>query len=378
MFRELGAGQYHRVRELFQDFDYSLSIRALIEGNNRGRIFVDDVEQPRTALALTVEGALLAGDHGNPGTNQALRRLFEEQIFSGKVFVEDDWSVTLAVHPQEWAARLPELIPTHQADILPRFHYLCRELRFAWREHLPTGYEVRRIDHYLLHNPELAIPSAIPNWIQTAWRTTDLFVDRGVGFCVVHNHHVVSWCMADCTAGSRIDVGVTTEPAHRRRGLAAVVVAATVEYCLDSGFSAVGWHCEQDNVASWKTAERVGFERAGEYVYYYYIFDRADHLAQLGWSCFKRGEYEATVRYYDQVFELREDHPDYYYNCAAEAWGALGNRDMALTCLTKAVDRGWTDFDHTEREDRLSLLHGTPEWQALLARMRDGAHQGTA
>ena len=66
MFQELKPTDYEVVRSLFQGFDYSLSIHAAIEGNNPGRIFVDDPEQPRTALALTVEGTLLAGDSLDP------------------------------------------------------------------------------------------------------------------------------------------------------------------------------------------------------------------------------------------------------------------------------------------------------------------------
>lgn len=90
MFQELKPTEYEIVRSLFQGFDYRLSIYAAIEGNNPGRIFVDNREQPRTALALTVEGTLLAGDHSDPATIEGLRQLFEEQIFTGKVFVEDD------------------------------------------------------------------------------------------------------------------------------------------------------------------------------------------------------------------------------------------------------------------------------------------------
>jgi len=61
MLQELRSNEFERVRFLFHGFDYSLSIYAAIEGNNPGRIFVDDAHDPRTALALTVEGYLLAG-----------------------------------------------------------------------------------------------------------------------------------------------------------------------------------------------------------------------------------------------------------------------------------------------------------------------------
>ncbi len=129
MLQELKPNEFEKVRSLFQGFEYSLSIQAAIEGNNPGRIFADDVSRPCTALALTVEGYLLAGDNGNPETNAALRQFFKDRIFTGEVFVNGDESMSLAVHPETWEARLPELIPAYEIEKLERYHYLCRKLK---------------------------------------------------------------------------------------------------------------------------------------------------------------------------------------------------------------------------------------------------------
>jgi RimJ/RimL family protein N-acetyltransferase len=371
MLQELQLTQYERVRPLFQGFDYSLSIHAAIEGNNPGRIFVDDVDRPRTALALTVEGYLLAGDDGNPATIDALRRLLKERIFTGEVFVNGDWSMSLAVHPEAWEAKLPELIPTHEVEKLERYHYLCRQVRFDWRSHIPEGYTVRRVDQALLASAEVAFPEPLRDWIdiEETWWAVENFLAKGVSFCVVDEREVVSWCTCDCVAGDRIDVGVITDQGHRRRGLAAVSVAATAEHCLSHGFSAVGWHCNQDNAGSWKTAEKVGFERNREYAYYYYIYDPVDHLAELGWYYFKRGEYGKTTQYYERVFALRDENPDYYYHLAAAAWAAVENTEKALKYLHAAVDHGWAHAEWTKQVVEFSVLHGTPEWKAVLVRM---------
>ena len=106
MFVELRADQYELVRDLYRGMEHSLSIQALIEGDSPGYLFVDDADQPRTALALTVEGYLLAGDDKNPATIEGLRRLFKEQIFGGKVFVGVDSCMVLAIEPDGWEARL--------------------------------------------------------------------------------------------------------------------------------------------------------------------------------------------------------------------------------------------------------------------------------
>ena len=113
-FIHLAPEQYPIVNDLFNPLDYSLSVKALIQGNNPGCIFVDDVDNPHTAFALTVEGYFLVGDPMNPDTHAALRDFLKERIFSGEVYINGDESMSLAVYPQAWEAVLPDLIPTHE------------------------------------------------------------------------------------------------------------------------------------------------------------------------------------------------------------------------------------------------------------------------
>ena len=168
-------------------------------------------------------------------------------------------------------------------------------------------------------------------------------------------------------------MGIFTHREHRRKGLAAIAAAATVEYALRHGFEAVGWHCNTDNIGSWKTAEKLGFERTCNYAYYYYMYDSVDHLAELGWYHYKLGHYEKTVRYYAQVFEQRPDCHDYYYHLTALAWAHLRDTDQALRHLNLAVDHGWTAAEWTREQDAFGILHGLPAWDAVLARISGDA-----
>jgi RimJ/RimL family protein N-acetyltransferase len=367
---ELNPKGFAAVQDLLRPFDYSLSIRAALAGDNPGRIFVNDPARPRTVLAITGEGTFLAGDYHDPTIIDPLRRLLR-RIFSGTVFPSAEWCISLHVDSDDWAAELPKLVPTHQADELLGYHYLCRDLDPGWQPHLPDEYTVQRVDRVTLSR----FPEEMREWgsVEDWWGTVENFFSKGISFCVTHGDDVVSWCTSTCVAGDQVEVGIFTVPGHRRRGLATAAVAATVACCLNSGYCTVGWHCVHDNAASWKTAEKVGFKRESEYRMYFYIFELPDHLSQLAWSCFKRGEYEKTARYYELVFSLRDDHPDYYYNCAAEAWGALGDREMALKYLRRAVENGWTEYDYTGRVERFLFLHGTPEWEAVLTRIRQNA-----
>lgn len=368
MLHEVDPHGFEKARYLLQDLDFNLSINAGLEGNNPVRFFLDDPSTPRTALALTVEGYFLLGVDDNPETNAALRSFFRDRIFSGEVSIDDDSEMELAVYPRSWESRLAELIPTHEVMPLARRHYTCRAVALGWRQHIPKGYEVRRIDHALLDDAHIVFPETLAEWfdIESTWGSMKAYLSKGVGFVALHDSEVAVWCSADCVAGTRIDVGIVTDPSHRRRGLAAVAAAATAEQCLSHGFESVGWHCNVDNVGSWKTAEKVGFELSSEYTYYHYVFDLSGHLAELGWYYYRKGDYVKTVDCYEQVFARQCTSPDYYYHLVASAQAHLGNREQAAVFLRSALDHGWTDLKHTRQQKEFSILYGTSAWNEVL------------
>jgi len=67
-----------------------------------------------------------------------------------------------------------------------------------------------------------------------------------------------------------IEVNVECAPAYRRKGYGAACVTALSRYYLQRG-KGVKYLCDEDNLASIRTAERAGFlpyRRAGAFVYY--------------------------------------------------------------------------------------------------------------
>jgi GNAT superfamily N-acetyltransferase len=375
MLRELDPQAYENACAMFQEFDYSLSIRAALAGNSPGRIFVDHPDHPKVAFAMTIEGYLLGGDCEDPACRSSVQRFWQEQVFTGKVYLDDATNMSLAVHPAGWEHWLPVLIPTHEVEKLDRYHYLCNTLCFDWRSSLPSGYIVRRFDRSLLDDPAVNLGDSIIDFdlIDIHWGSLDHFLTSGVGFCVLTGNQVASWCQADCAAGNQIDIGIETHPQHRRRGLATIATAATVEYCLANGYQAVGWHCNAINQASWKTAQKVGFVRDREYAYFYYMFDELDHLAERGWFFYQRGDHEKTRQYYERVFSARQDNPVEYYQLAARVWAEVGESQKALEYLSAAAQRGCTDYEHTRSVEAYKFLHATTAWSTILKQMENNA-----
>ncbi len=365
---------FGRAQALFAAFDACLFYRAIVEGNNPGQIFVDDVVHPRIGLAVTAEASILAGDPSDLAGREMLRDFLQQVVFTGQLH-HMDTAMTLAVSPPNWAEHLPMLIPTHELEPLSHDYYRCHTLTFDWRAHVPPGYDVRRIDHAVLNDATLELDDSLSWWplLETNWHSTKDFVEHGAGFCVLHGSKVIARCLADCWAGDQIDIGIATHPAYRRRGFASLAAAATVEYSLQHGFNTVGWHCLTENTGSQKTALKVGFKWVERSTWYYYMLDPVDHLAELGWYYYKQGAVEKTVHYYEQVFARRAHNPDYYHHLAAVAWAQLGNAEQALQHLDRAVDLGWSDAASTLQVAAFASLHNRSEWPVLLARIEQNA-----
>jgi RimJ/RimL family protein N-acetyltransferase len=270
MIYKLDKTEYEKVRPLFQAFEYHLTSAAVLDGNNPGKVFVDNSARPQSAFMFSPEGCYLAGNSGHDAFNRALN----EALHGKQLLGEPMEALCFVCASTSWEKQLAVVLHPHQPIQIPRRHYSCRKLKYDWRVNLPDGFAVYRVDEALLNRPELEIPRHIKGWIENNWGATADFLQRGFGFVTLHKDaddavRVVSWSLADCRSGDACEIGIHAVKEYRRRGLATITAAAAVEYALSNGYSMVGWQCSEDNLGSIGTAEKVGFERERDYTLWY-------------------------------------------------------------------------------------------------------------
>ena len=373
MIAKLDRKDYEKVRSLFTELsEYNAAIPALLDGINGGWVLVDSVDRPTAAFAKTVEGYALAGDSENDSFVAAVNAYLKENIFNDEHTVNGD-GVYMNFHPKNWESKVASLFHPREPMTLIGRHYLCSELKYTdWREHLPDGFSVHQIDDSLLDKPGLIIPDNIIEWISGNWGTRQHYLEYGFGFCVVHNDAISHWSIADCaTKDGNCEIGIWSTTDHRRKGLAAIAAAAAVEYALSNGFNRVGWHCVDDNVGSYKTAEKVGFLHKRTRENRYCMVSSVHQIAENGWFHGRNGRSEAATKAYTQLFAISDDYPHYIYHTAAEAYANVGKKDQAISCLNMAVDRDWSRLDYTKSREQFRILHDMSQWDAVLARMKE-------
>jgi RimJ/RimL family protein N-acetyltransferase len=284
MIFELERIDYPKARVLYRELEFHLTSFAVLDGMNPGRVFVEDPAAPKSSFMISPEGSYLAGTPDNEKFNSALN----EALFSGALFDRKDTWLYFILSSDGWIDQLGSICAPRSPLAVARRHYVCRHLVLDWRNRIPDGFTVRPIDGTLLSETSLEIPEHILEWIQNNWGSTADFLQRGFGAVTLHGNKIVSWSVADCRSGDGCEIGIQTDPEYRQRGLAAITAAAAVETAFSSGFSMVGWQCNEDNAGSFRTAERVGFELERCYTMYYMCLDETRHQAEMDYIAAKR------------------------------------------------------------------------------------------
>ncbi|MFC1712741.1 GNAT family N-acetyltransferase [Candidatus Poribacteria bacterium] len=277
MLHELNKADYGKARPLFLPLEFHLTGLAVLDEMNPGRCFVDDTDAPKTVFLSSPEGCYLAGDPQNPEFSHALNRA----IFDRSTLGEHVQMLDFVLASDAWGDGLVDVLYPRVPIAAPRRHYVCKEPMLGWQSHVPEGFTVSRITSEILNRPEVRIPDHVNGWMRHNWGSTSWFLESGFGFVTFHGDEVVSWSLADCVSGGCCEIGIHTATNYRRLGLATVTAAATVDYALSHGLSTVGWHCDEDNLGSSGTAEKVGFTRERDYTMYYMFLDESTHLAEL-------------------------------------------------------------------------------------------------
>ena len=169
MIYELKQQDYEKVRPLYQGLEYHLTIRAVIEGTSPGRIFVDNVRDPKTAFMCSVEGYYLAGNSENADFNKALGELIHNISETGDTVREGDDAINLDVYPRTWETKFSLLFTGRILLIEQRRKYQSTQLRVNWKEQIPGDYSIHRLDRQLLERLAGNVPEHVFGWMKANW-----------------------------------------------------------------------------------------------------------------------------------------------------------------------------------------------------------------
>jgi RimJ/RimL family protein N-acetyltransferase len=286
MMQALSVTQASKIGPLFQRLMQSQPMcTAVLEGIYPGRVYVDNLTQPRTALLTTyIESeahgiwCFLTGEPANDAFNQSLNAA----IFSRQIMANNTPALFFTCDPDDWGSQMDAVMAPRPPIWIPRYHFISRQVGFDWQAVLPSGFTVERMNEDLHQIPGLQLPEDVTATL-SKWQaiTHPQFMD--FGFVILDRTGpqliIASWATVDFIAAGAGDLGLFTQPGYRRRSLGTIAASAALEYGFVNGLRQVNWTCDADNPGSVLTAEKLGLERIEDYHAAMLIMDEKSHMA---------------------------------------------------------------------------------------------------
>ncbi|MFX1255810.1 MAG: GNAT family N-acetyltransferase [Promethearchaeota archaeon] len=375
-----------KLRPLVNNFKHRPVLEAIIEGSAVGRIFVDDLSAPRSAIVWTFESEgelvfFLLGESNNTQFNEAFQKFFNTEIKS--LAKKNGWEEYYLLPLSKWSERTLKDIFGDKTLIKDTVKYFLlnpktfRELHSDWKKSIPEGYSVQRVESEDIFKKNR---ERMPDFADlTSWTSYNRFKEQGFAYCLVKNE--TKEIVAGCTTGyvaygkePRCELGVATDENFRRRGFATLVSCATIEEALKRNLKVIVeiWSI---NEASIKTHQKLGFEYLCDGIFYGSLFDELQHYLTMSHHFYVNfNNPQGSANAFNKALEIQartgQKISGVFYYYAACAYAKNKNIDQALQSLVGAIESGLDNpelfLERLKTENAFSELHGTKKFDEIV------------
>lgn len=252
--QELSPSAFERVRPLFHHIRHlRAAVFSVLEGNQSGRVWADQVANPRSAVMISDFCYLTSTPDASDFQADTAKWLEDEvlnrQEYTGIHYFSKPWEAALQTSLQ--AYEVTRYVRTMFDFDVQRY----RELQTGWQKRIPTGFALHRL------NAQTALHAG---GIPDIWGSVENFLEHGFGFCALDEsqddeHLAFAASVQTVFVGDRhAETGVETREAYRRKGLATALCCAYIDLCLQSGIYPE-WGCGDDNEPSERLAHKLGY-----------------------------------------------------------------------------------------------------------------------
>ncbi len=281
-----------KAEQLFANHVDSL-VTSCLQGMMDSRIYVTDLDDPKSAMAYLACFAFFAGEP-------------DERLASFK----PKGVVGMVPSSEAWAKLIEECQP--DADRVTRYA-IQKNAKFDRANleklvaALPAGYEIRRIDGEL-YDRCLDIDDFKDGVCH--FGSKEQYLTMGRGFVALKDGEPVSMASSYTVYREGVEIEVDTLEGERRKGLASAVGAALILSCLDDGLYP-SW--DAANMNSVHLAEKLGYEFSHEYPCYWLdalLDEVVKDPDKTNWPSFC-GRYELPIKDH-RVYEVSSKGEDLY------------------------------------------------------------------
>ena len=262
MLYELKVDEFNKVKPLFSKLNNRTAIFSVIEGNTKGKIFVDNAANPRCAFFWNdFRYSYLSADPLNKIFQNDLFILLSETLIPEAKISHDP---TLVIYPcqTEWNKILKEALSNYKIKYLTRKIYRFTRIVDKSVYKIPKNYQLRKINSRLLGE----IKKGVPDIIDMFYTSRETFLSKGLGFAIIDTLHnkIISSCLSVFFGNNMAEIDISTDKEFRQQGFATIVAKAFLTECNKRNIEPI-WECWSKNKSSILIAESIGFQNIENY-----------------------------------------------------------------------------------------------------------------
>jgi hypothetical protein len=243
---ELKKNDYCRVLPVFETIKNSKPvIFSVIDGNVEGSIYVNDPENPETALISLYDMFFLNGK-ADQQICESIYDLLASELFpamSEDFF--DFYCMTdeLREIMEKLFSTMIQCKPMRKTFIYNKdsFEQFLKQKDIP----IPTGYEFKSIDQDFIDMYKLD---------KGFWDPST----KRFGVALVNGDEIISECTAVFVGGGQAEISIDTKEEYRNKGYATAVCAEFIQHCITIDLLP-NWGCWDFRTASIALAKRLGF-----------------------------------------------------------------------------------------------------------------------
>ncbi|MFS1516155.1 GNAT family N-acetyltransferase [Bacillus sp. SCS-151] len=275
MITELDKVDFIKCKSLISE-QGQVEASAIIEGNNPGRIFVDNTISPSSGVIWlgNNDGFIFFGNPHNEEFNLSLNKFIDTKILPDAVGLGLDYFEAMATH-SGWNKTLENLFKHRELMSWNQRVYKLRKDHFK-PEHEPSvdqDYVTMKVTKSMFYNREVPIKNIefLQAKILELWETLTDFFNKGIGYCIVHQNKIVSLCISGFVGHNVHGIAIETLTAYQGKKLGQKVAHQFVYHCLKNSIVPY-WDCMEMNKPSIAVAESIGFTLEYDYISYEFLF----------------------------------------------------------------------------------------------------------
>jgi RimJ/RimL family protein N-acetyltransferase len=263
----------HRIEEYIKYFpgpQPGMVLASIVEGNTEAQLWYSSLPENNLVCLLWDKGNnvfYLSGQGILPETIKDLALLIYTHI--KEKAIKDRLSYfkvkTLSASLENSITDIFRDIPLHKTK---KLFYTFQSKRVETIPNLGLeGIQIFPIDANLLKEGQFENSRYVRSEIEWMWPSLGRFLEKGFGTAAVIDGKIICWCTAEYVSKSKCGIGIEVIDEFQNKGIATVTASHFLEHCLNKNIVA-HWECDKDNIGSVRVADKVGFKKIEETVFW--------------------------------------------------------------------------------------------------------------